>query len=122
DVTHDGTYTVTISNSCGSAQAQKTVRFVQCDYDVHVPNAFTPNDDGHNDRFRAHFFLPPAHFSIRIFNRGGLEVYTSQDPDEGWDGTFNSTRQPAGGYIWYIRFTDSLGKTHSINGTLVLIR
>jgi gliding motility-associated-like protein len=122
DVTHDGTYTVTISNSCGSAQAQKIVRFVQCDYDVHVPNAFTPNDDGHNDRFRAHFFLPPAHFSFQIFNRGGLEVYASQDPEEGWDGTFNSTRQPAGGYIWYIRFTDSLGKAHSLNGTLVLIR
>ena len=122
EVTHDGTYSVTISNSCGSAQASKTVRFVQCDYDVHVPNAFTPNDDGHNDRFRAHFSLPPARFSIQIFNRGGMEVYAAQDPDDGWDGTFNNTRQPAGGYIWYIKFTDSLGKTHSVTGTLVLVR
>lgn len=122
DVTHDGTYTVTVSNSCGSAQARKNVQFVQCDFSVHVPNAFTPNADGHNDRFRAHFFFPPARFSIQIFNRGGMEVYASQDPEDGWDGTFNNTRQPAGGYIWFIRFTDGQGKAHSLNGTLVLIR
>jgi gliding motility-associated-like protein len=122
NVTQNGTYTVTISNSCGSAQARKTVRFVQCEYNVYVPNAFTPNNDGHNDRFRAHFFYPPDRFSIQIFNRGGMEVYTSNDPENGWDGTFDNTRQPAGGYIWYIRFTDSLGKTHSLTGSLVLIR
>jgi gliding motility-associated-like protein len=121
-VTQNGTYTVTISNSCGSAQARKTVRFVQCEYNVYVPNAFTPNNDGHNDRFRAHFFYPPDRFSIQIFNRGGMEVYASNDPENGWDGTFDNTRQPAGGYIWYIRFTDSLGKTHSLTGSIVLIR
>lgn len=122
NVTHDGTYTVTVSNTCGSVQTSKTVRFVQCDYNVYVPNAFTPNNDGKNDRFRAHFFNPPTRFSIEIFNRGGLEVYASRDPDDGWDGSFDNTRQPAGAYIWSIRFTDQLGNAHNLTGTLVLIR
>jgi len=122
NVTRDGTYTVTISNACGSAQAQKTVRFVECDYNVYVPNAFTPNNDGKNDRFHAHFYNPPASFHIQIYNRGGLEVYASKDPADGWDGAFANTRQPAGGYVWYIRFTDNLGKAHSLTGTVLLIR
>lgn len=122
NVTRNGTYTVTISNACGSVQAQKTVKFVLCDYNVYVPNAFTPNDDGNNDRFRAHFFTLPARFSMQIFNRNGLEVYSTTDPTAGWDGSFSDLRQPAGGYIWYIQFTDSLGKAHSLNGTLLLIR
>jgi gliding motility-associated-like protein len=122
NVTRDGTYTVTISNTCGSVQARKTVQFVRCDYNIYVPNAFTPNNDGKNDRFRAHFFYPPTRFFIQVFNRNGLEVYTSHDPGEGWDGTFNTTRQPAGAYIWDIRFTDSQGKAHTLTGTLVLVR
>ena len=121
-VTHDGSYTVTISNACGSVQARKGVRFVQCDYSVYVPNAFTPNADGNNDRFHVHFFNLPPRFSLRIFNRGGLEVYSSANPTEGWDGTFGNLRQPAGGYIWYLQFTDILGKTHSLTGPLLLIR
>lgn len=122
DVTHNGTYTVTISNACGSARAQKTVKFVLCDYNVYVPNAFTPNNDGYNDRFRARFFTPPARFSMEVFNRNGQQLYSSKDPTEGWDGTFNNIRQPGGGYIWYLRFTDNLGKAHSLTGTLLLIR
>lgn len=122
DVSHDGTYTVTISNACGSAQAQKTVQFVTCDYHVYVPNAFTPNDDGRNDRFRAHFFLPPSNFSLRIFSRDGLEVYASNDPDDGWDGSFDNIRQPAGGYVWYVRYVDGVGKAHALTGVLLLIR
>ncbi|HTR31053.1 MAG TPA: gliding motility-associated C-terminal domain-containing protein [Puia sp.] len=120
--TRDGTYTVTVSNGCGSARAQKTVRFVACDYNVYVPNAFTPNADGNNDRFRPHFFNPPSHFSMQIFNRGGQQIFSTTNPATGWDGTFDNSRQPAGGYIWYINFTDIFGKPHSLNGTLLLIR
>ena len=121
-VTRDGTYTVTVSNGCGSAMAQKTIRFVTCDYSVYVPNAFTPNADGKNDRFQPHFFNPPSRFSMQIFNRGGLEIFSTVNPGTGWDGSFDNIRQPAGGYIWTINFTDILGKAHSLTGTLLLIR
>jgi gliding motility-associated-like protein len=120
--TQNGTYTVSISDGCGTTRAQKTVYFATCDFNAHVPNAFTPNGDGRNDVFRALFFFPPILFNIRIFNRNGLEVFSSTDPSRGWDGNFNNTKQPAGAYIWTIRFSDLTGKPHSLIGTLVLIR
>ncbi len=43
-------------------------------------------------------------------------------PPTGWDGTFDNIHQPPGGYVWYIRFTDILGKAHSLTGTVLLIR
>jgi gliding motility-associated-like protein len=121
-VTGNGTYTVTISDGCGTVQAQKTVQFVKCDYNVYVPNAFTPNNDGRNDRFNPRFFNPPSQYNLQVFNRGGLEVFSSNNPDNGWDGSFSNNRQPAGAYIWALHFTDRRGKDYSFTGTLLLIR
>jgi len=121
-VTQNGTYTVSISDACGTAQAQKTVQFVKCDYDVYVPNAFTPNNDGKNDLFQTRFFHPPARFDLRIFNRNGLELFSTNDATQGWDGNYEGIRQPAGAYIWALRYTDETHKDHSLTGTLVLIR
>lgn len=121
-VTQNGTYTVTISDGCGAAQAQKTVQFVKCDYGVYVPNAFTPNGDGHNDVFRALFFNPPDRFMMQVFSRDGLEVFATMNPTQGWDGSFDNIRQPAGTYIWVIRYTDAKGKSSSLTGAVVLVR
>jgi gliding motility-associated-like protein len=121
-VTRDGTYSVTISDGCGTVQAQKTVHFVKCDYDVYVPNAFTPNADGRNDLFRAHFFTPPASFLMQVFSRDGLEVFSTMNSAHGWDGDFDNVRQPTGTYIWAIQYRDAKGKSRSVTGTVILIR
>jgi len=121
-VTHSGLYSVTITNACGTAQAQKTVQFEKCDFNMYVPNAFTPNGDGNNDVFKARYFNVPARFHMQIFNRNGLEVFSSANPSIGWDGAFNGAKQPAGAYLWVVTFTDINGKNHSLKGTLVLIR
>lgn len=121
-VTQSGTYTVTISDGCGTAQSQVAVRFVKCDYDVYLPNAFTPNGDGHNDIFRPLFFSPPARYSMQVYSRAGLQVFFSMNPGHGWDGRFDNLRQPAGTYIWAMRYIDAKGKPHSQTGTVILIR
>ena len=78
--TQNGMYSVTISNACGSIQAQKTVTFQKCLLDVFVPNAFTPNGDGRNDFFRLTYMEPPLTFRINIYNRNGQRVFVSADP------------------------------------------
>jgi gliding motility-associated-like protein len=121
-VSQTGSFSVTISNDCGTATAEKTVRFGKCDLNVYVPNGFTPNGDGHNDVLHARFFYPPNRFVLHVFNRNGLEVFTSTDPSQGWDGNYRGNAQPSGVYIWDLRYSDLLGRGHFLRGTTILIR
>ncbi|MBN2779160.1 MAG: gliding motility-associated C-terminal domain-containing protein [Bacteroidales bacterium] len=59
-----------------------------CTYYI-LPNVFTPNDDGINDLFQP---IPPYYFvekiDIQIFNRWGLLMFETEDPDINWDGRY----------------------------------
>jgi len=88
------------------------------------PNAFSPNDDGFNDRFQS-FFAPecePITYNLMIFNRWGNQLYESTNPGEGWDGTFRGELHPQEVlvYICQISFPD--GTSQEIKGDVVLIR
>jgi gliding motility-associated-like protein len=54
-----------------------------------MPNVFTPNGDGKND-----IFLPvynpdvPLTFTMKIFNKWGEEIYSTENISQGWDGTY----------------------------------
>ncbi len=121
-VTTSGTYAVTISDACGTTQSQKTFNFGKCDYGVYVPNAFIPGPTGNNAVFRARYFIQPASFHLSVFNRNGLEVFSSADPSQGWDGDYKGIRQPAGTYIYTIDFSDVTHKKRQVRGTVILIR
>ncbi|MEM7576468.1 MAG: ABC transporter permease, partial [Planctomycetota bacterium] len=64
------------------------IRQFQCaEPNIFIPNAFTPNNDGHNDmlRVRANSL---SEFYFAVYNRFGEKVFESNNPDDGWDGTF----------------------------------
>ena len=86
------------------------------------PNAFTPNHDGLNDIFRLKYPGTIAGYQMQIFNRWGQMIFTSLDPYTGWDGQFANELQPAGTYVWIIRYTDRNGKNQNVNGSVVLVR
>ena len=73
---------------------------------LYVPNAFTPDNNGHNDRFRPIFAGLQTIEYFEVFNRVGQKVYSSQSALPGWDGTLNGKPQPVGTYIWLIKGTD----------------
>jgi len=85
------TYTVTVTNGDGcTATASITIRVLNpaCnDEDIFLPNAFTPNGDGHNDILviKSNFITS---FEMHIYSRWGQEVFSTFDKDIGWDGTF----------------------------------
>ena len=67
---------------------------------LEMPNAFSPNDDGYNDIYRA----KPTHQSIVefkavIFNRWGQRLYSWDDVNGSWDGTYNGRVVPDGVYF-----------------------
>lgn len=88
----------------------------------YVPNAFTPNNDGHNDQFR---FVPVGmkviHY-FRIFNRYGQLMYEARNAQPGWDGRFGGRLQPAGSYVWMLAGITDNGQPHTLRGTVQLIR
>ena len=88
-----------------------------------MPNAFTPNGDGKNDRYGLVSFGLNTVQEFRIYNRWGQTVHNSTDS---WNGAFGGKDQPAGTYVYYIvvEMPDENGglKTEKKQGSFALIR
>ena len=93
-----------------------------------VPNLFTPNGDGKNDRFLTKVTGDVIDFKIMIFNRWGKQVYESTDLAEGWDGTnYNNGSDCSEGVYFYIVTYRGLGRGEppaisKISGSVTLLR
>lgn len=87
----------------------------------YIPNAFSPNDDGRNDRFQVYNVCPIEGFKLDIFNRWGGQVYQSEDITQGWDGFFQGEPAPVDVYTYVVRLIEN-GEEKYITGELNLIR
>lgn len=90
--------------------------------DTIIPNVFTPNGDGINDVFN--FKVPPTEsFSLTIFDRWGRVMYSSQNPEEKWDGTTSGGgHAPDGVYFYVFRLKLLAGTVLNYNGPVTLLR
>jgi gliding motility-associated-like protein len=62
-------------------------------------------------------------FEIYIYNRQGLLVHYSDDPNAPWDGTLsNGEPAPQGTYAWFCRYAYSPMATQTARGTVTLLR
>ena len=86
-----------------------------------VPNAFTPNGDGHNDCFGIQRWGDVHVEEFSIYNRWGQRVFTTRNPSQCWDGLFNGNPQPAGNYVYVIKARTFCGPVLR-TGSLVLVR
>jgi gliding motility-associated-like protein len=86
-----------------------------------LPNAFTPNGDGHNDCFGIRRWGNIQLFEFTIYNRWGQRIFTTTNPTQCWDGTFQGQMQDPGGYAYVIRGLSKCGVIKR-NGIVMLIR
>lgn len=116
------TYTVYSygANSCKVFDTVRVLIYFQ-DY-AYFPSAFTPNNDGKNDMFRARFFGKIDKFQLNIFTRWGQKIYSSNNPDVGWDGKTNGSDAPSGTYVWECTYQPNGHNQYYKKGTVVLIR
>jgi gliding motility-associated-like protein len=88
-----------------------------------VPNAFTPNGDGLNDKLK---IISNAGIStltsFKIFSRSGNLVFESRDLSIGWDGRFNGNMLPSDIYYWTAVYVDRNNQTNSKTGTVLLLK
>jgi len=78
-----------------------------------IPEGFSPNNDGINDRFVIQQVPPGVSIRLDVYNRWGQLVYRQNDYKNDWDGTANqgsaaTARQglPDGTYYYQVQLSD----------------
>lgn len=90
-----------------------------------APSAFTPNGDGLNDKFYPRVGeVVTQGYLFHVFDRWGREIYSTNNPGEGWDGSLANSGPvlPQGVYVWRLVF-QPLGSSESIKrvGSVALL-
>ncbi|MBK7964101.1 MAG: gliding motility-associated C-terminal domain-containing protein [Bacteroidetes bacterium] len=102
-VLYPAVYTVEITRTNGCRRYASLEVDEICEPTIFVPNAFTPDGDGINDLFRAYVNNAPA-FNFKIINRRGQQIFYTENPTEGWDGTYEGQDAPIGVYVYRINY------------------
>ncbi|MEW6467881.1 MAG: gliding motility-associated C-terminal domain-containing protein [Bacteroidota bacterium] len=97
------TYYLTVTNSLGCSSTDTVTVFVDVTCgEVFVANVFSPNNDGANDVLYVQNncikFL-----TFVIYDRWGEKVFETDDPNQGWDGTFKGEKLNPGAFVYYVR-------------------
>jgi gliding motility-associated-like protein len=130
-----GCYEVSAVDSTGNAsdKSQKICVDYNACPQYALPNVFTPNGDGTNDKMvPLHLSTgnPKAtvdHVEMKIFNRWGKEVFHTSDPMINWDGKNITSGEDcaAGVYFYtcevYFHAVNGLMKQH-LQGSVTIIR
>ena len=96
----DITYTLQLTSSDGCVVSDDV--FVRVLKAPTVPNVFTPNGDGINDKWEIRYLDTYPGATVEIFNRYGQLLFQSKGYSKPWDGTFNGKPVPAGTYYYII--------------------
>ncbi len=99
-----------------------TLLYLAPDFNIVIPNAFTPNKDPLNPTFTIEGTYYYKEYEIKIFDRWGKLLFLSHNPAEGWNGEYEDTPLPDGVYTYTIRLVDYLGKVRVHRGALHLMR
>jgi gliding motility-associated-like protein len=120
-----GLYAVQADADGCVAEAEALVQEGPCGCRIQMPNAFTPNGDGLNDRFRPVLACALEDYRFSVFNRWGQVVFSSTDPAGGWDGTLAGKAQEKGAYLWTLEaivLDRGRSGVQSLSGSVTLLR
>jgi gliding motility-associated-like protein len=118
-----GTFVLSVTDENG-CQGSDTIKVVQkdCMYGIYIPSAFTPNNDGKNDLFRAKIFGDVISYQMVLYNRFGQIVFSTRDRFSGWDGSLAGVPPNSGSYIYQVSYQLKGSEPTLEKGTVVLIR
>jgi gliding motility-associated-like protein len=99
------------------------VREIDPDVTVFVPTAFSPERSGPrtNNVFKA-IVNGEKTFHIDLYNRWGQMLWTTDDKNASWDGTFMGEDVQQDVYTWVIKVTAFDGEVYTYEGTVTLLR
>lgn len=126
EISTPGMYQVMVTNSCGATTTSIEVDLMEC-RNYYIPNAFSPNDDGINDRFFVQGGTGNQILKFQVYDRWGGLIFDKRnvvpnDQSVGWDGKARASAMLAGTYLYYIEFQLIDGSTRIETGTINLLR
>jgi gliding motility-associated-like protein len=94
---------------------------VDQEFNLYIPNAFSPNGDGFNEVFLAQG-TGIREFRLRIFDRWGELLFETDDILQAWDGSFKGGLATTGVYVYQIRVKALIGEAYDKTGHVTLMR
>jgi gliding motility-associated-like protein len=115
-------YMLTVTDaSTGCFTIDSLMVYVIEDFDIFLPNGFSPNGDDNNDIFLLRG-RGIKDFILNVYDRWGELIFTSNSLNYGWDGTFNSKPLMSGTYVYTLSYTNFKNINKFTKGNLTLIR
>jgi gliding motility-associated-like protein len=117
-------YRIYITNQAGCNIVDTQLVRVFPDRNIYVPEGFTPDNDGHNDRLYPILVGISEMKVFKIFNRWGTLVFDNKNAtvNTGWNGAYLGRTQPMDSYVWIAEGIDVDGKRITRTGNTILIR
>jgi gliding motility-associated-like protein len=115
------TYFVTGTNSNGCSVSGSVTITVDSEFDIFVPDIFSPNADGQNDVL----FVRGAgikEFTFIIYDRWGEKVFETNDQSIGWDGTYKGSVLNNAVFVYYLSASIINGEDIKVKGDITLIK
>lgn len=113
-------YMVETKNDCFDLFEKFNINVI-ADFYLEAPSAFTPNGDSNNDMFRFEE-KNIANFELKIFNRWGEIVFSTNDVQQGWNGYVNGHLQNIDTYKYAVKATTIHGYTFEKKGEFLLLK
>ncbi|MBK7311982.1 MAG: gliding motility-associated C-terminal domain-containing protein [Sphingobacteriaceae bacterium] len=116
-----GCYLAETVNSFGCKSRDEVCVEVTTDYNIYIPNVFTPNGDGNNDVFLV-YGTGITKLEMTIFDRWGEKLFNSKDQLLGWDGMYKGVLSKQDAYTYMVTYTSLDGKKHEKTGHVTLLK
>ena len=123
--TDTGVFTITqvVYNDYRCSDTMRSEVIINPDVVIYIPNAFSPNANGVNDRFAINGIGITA-MQMRIYDRWGELLYYTEDIESGWDGTIqrNGERAKQDMYVYTVTAFDLVKAERKFYGYVMLLR
>ena len=96
----DMTYKLTVTARGGCARSDEM--FVKLLKGPRIPNTFTPNNDGINDKWEIQYLNTYTKNRVQVFTKAGQLVFESYGYTSPWDGTYKGKPLPMDTYYYII--------------------
>jgi gliding motility-associated-like protein len=118
-----GTYYITLiaTNEIGCKDTVTKPITILEEYWVYVPNTFTPDENRFNNTFSVST-INVKELTVMIFNRWGERIYTSDQVNFEWDGTYQGLPVPDGTYTYKIKYVTTSLVADTITGHVNVLR